>query len=797
MKRIVPLFLATILITILYAWWNGFTGDYPAEDGLRYWILFFISWIPGMVVSIVAAIMVARILKLDYLAWSSQDLRAAIFGLFFVSYFLGMEIQFLGGRALSNLFFDSTLVGSRSPVVTRIHVSDTFGSIIGWCILGGLLYLMYRVAERSRRRPVIFDLGARERRQKVFLFLKLVGAGVAILLFTLWISTTELNKRVQVGLVDRRWNLEPDSLLQTVTFEHTGLSHRRYLESLVQICSKLKDVGARVVVVPLPIDLKYSPSSAFLVETMARFGNVLFAVSANEKGSEPQFEVDAPLDKKVSVEWGVISTASFSAMFWWRPYKYYPWSYCESSAIPNVGDVAIEVVRKFLNGKQTMQPRVEGRKFSMGQYSTGLLDDGGALIVHRVYPYSAFEFYAIADDSSESVQFAVGGTHSGFQTGSNAKPWDLLAGKIVIVDPGEEITKTMNFGWTYMNIIHNILNGEGSRPLDAWTPLITLMMLTIVGVLIVFVRTWIGLIAVVGLTFCQGYLYFWLGFNRQIAFEPFPPIIGTILALIAFSFVVIADERKQMDRYEKKRALQELKTAHDMQMGLMPTSDPVVRGFDISGICTPADEVGGDYFDYVWLDEKKTKLGIAVADVSGKAMKAAITAVMTSGMVYREAGNNETPKSILTKINRPLYLKTERRIFTAMSFAVIDLQKKSMTFSNAGQMQPLLKRIGKTSSLQVRGAHLPLGMAEDVEYGETTVRLKKGDMLVFYTDGVPEAMNNSNEMFGFERFEAIVKQSSVTLSSKEIAVTIVEKVKEFTGPTKQHDDMTVVVVKVL
>jgi sigma-B regulation protein RsbU (phosphoserine phosphatase) len=178
-------------------------------------------------------------------------------------------------------------------------------------------------------------------------------------------------------------------------------------------------------------------------------------------------------------------------------------------------------------------------------------------------------------------------------------------------------------------------------------------------------------------------------------------------------------------------------------------------------------------------------------------MKAAITAVMTSGMVYREVGTNETPRSILRKINRPMYLKTEKRIFTAMSFAVIDLRKKKMTLSNAGQMQPLLKRGDKIQSVKVDGNHLPLGMTEDVEYGEAKLQLRKGDVIVFHTDGVPEAMNGKDELFGFERLERIVTESGADLSAKQVVANIVDCVADFTGSTKQHDDMTVVVVRVL
>ena len=342
------------------------------------------------------------------------------------------------------------------------------------------------------------------------------------------------------------------------------------------------------------------------------------------------------------------------------------------------------------------------------------------------------------------------------------------------------------------------MENESTIPLDAWTPafVVGVLLLSIVCMLSLkplLASVLIFLFAAMGQLWIDRQLLS----NFGLILEVVPPVLAGLWSIPFFLLVRVMHERRQVDVDEKSRIVQELKAAHDMQMGLMPTDDPKIPGYEISGICIPADEVGGDFFDYVWLDERKTRLGIAIGDVSGKAMKAAITAVLTSGMVYREVGRNETPKTILRKINRPMYLKTERRMFTAMTFAVIDVRKKMLTFSNAGQMQPMLKRRSVIQSLTVDGVRLPLGMMEDVDYHEVRVPLQPKDVIIFYTDGVPEAMNAKNEMFGFERLEAIVKESAATLPAKQLTASIVEKVTEFTGPTKQHDDMTVVVVRVL
>ncbi len=252
-----------------------------------------------------------------------------------------------------------------------------------------------------------------------------------------------------------------------------------------------------------------------------------------------------------------------------------------------------------------------------------------------------------------------------------------------------------------------------------------------------------------------------------------------------------------LENREKSSVQAELNAARNVQAGLMPTHDPEISGFDISAKCLPATEVGGDYYDYLWMNKGKSRLGIAVADVSGKAMKAAMTAVMTSGMIYREVGSNESPKTILRKINRPMYLKTDRRVFTAMCFAVLDTKKKQLSLSNAGQTFPVLLRKDVVEYLRVAGERLPLGVKEEVLYQEREIKLKKGDVVVFYTDGVTEAMNEKSELFGEERLEETLKRIYRGQSAKEIVSTLFKSLEDYAHGAKQHDDMTVVVVRVL
>lgn len=270
------------------------------------------------------------------------------------------------------------------------------------------------------------------------------------------------------------------------------------------------------------------------------------------------------------------------------------------------------------------------------------------------------------------------------------------------------------------------------------------------------------------------------------------------LAVIALGGIGYGVYRHKLhDDLEKARIASELKAAHDMQMGLMPANDPVVAGFDISGICKPAEAVGGDFFDYFWLDEEKTKFGIAVVDVSDKAMKGALTAVMTSGMVNSEVGYSQSPSIILQKVNAALYRKTERNAFITMSLAIIDTAKRTLTFANAGMTEPLLVRAGEIQYLKVEGMRLPLGVQRKLSYRGLTTPLQVGDVLVFYTDGVPETMNEKQEMFDFARLEASIRTLPMSLRAAEIVKTLLQEVEDFSGALKPHDDITLVVVRVI
>ncbi len=249
-------------------------------------------------------------------------------------------------------------------------------------------------------------------------------------------------------------------------------------------------------------------------------------------------------------------------------------------------------------------------------------------------------------------------------------------------------------------------------------------------------------------------------------------------------------------RLRNVRMKTELQAAHDAQMSIMPRENPVLEGFEISGACIPASEVGGDFYDFMWLNEDKTRLGVVVGDVSGKAMKAAMIAIMSNGMVFSKANEIRAVRDIMTRLNHSLYLKTDEIMYTALCFVSLDIKSKGFTFSLAAFNEPLLKRGSSTTRLQTSGDVFPLGAFEGTTYQENSVNLEKGDVIVIYTDGISDAWSRRQEFYETKRLEQLLRNMDTgSLSAVDINNMIIDDVSDYCGGEQQRDDMTVVVIK--
>lgn len=290
----------------------------------------------------------------------------------------------------------------------------------------------------------------------------------------------------------------------------------------------------------------------------------------------------------------------------------------------------------------------------------------------------------------------------------------------------------------------------------------------------------------------------WNQQTSQIIITIIPPfwqrawfIILVFLLIVGIAFLLY------LRRLRIIRMKIELQTAHDAQLSIMPKSDPVNENLEVSGICIPANEVGGDFFDYFWLDDDHKKFGIMIGDVSGKAMKAAVTAILTSGMIISEIRSNKSINNILENVNKSLISKIEKNMFVSLCLCVIDTENKNFNFSNAGLNRPIIKSNSKIEFLQSEGPRLPLGVQSDLSYQQTNIKFKSGDIIILTTDGVNEAQNSSRELYGNERLRnALLKLNTEKLSALAIKDSIISEVQRFTKKDKPMDDMTVLVIKI-
>jgi serine phosphatase RsbU (regulator of sigma subunit) len=274
-----------------------------------------------------------------------------------------------------------------------------------------------------------------------------------------------------------------------------------------------------------------------------------------------------------------------------------------------------------------------------------------------------------------------------------------------------------------------------------------------------------------------------------------PLVVSGALILAAVNLMVwiVAAERGVRDTLQT-----ELRLAQEVQMSLMPKASPVIPGLDVAGVSVPALEVGGDLFDYSLPGgTAEGKLGVAVVDVSGKGMQAAMAAVFATGAFASESQTSRSPAEILTRLNKTVFGHSKRGHFIAFLLGVFDPAGKQLVFANAGQTKPLLRREGKARWVDTVGVHFPLGMTEDSSYQEQHIDLQQGDIVCLLTDGFTEAMNEQMEPYGSDRLEAILSEPDLeTYSAEQVVQYVTQHVRVHTGVAPQHDDMTIVVVKV-
>jgi len=242
---------------------------------------------------------------------------------------------------------------------------------------------------------------------------------------------------------------------------------------------------------------------------------------------------------------------------------------------------------------------------------------------------------------------------------------------------------------------------------------------------------------------------------------------------------------------EKELLDKQLQMAKDVQTHLLPQNDPQIAGYDIAGVCIPAEKIGGDYYDYLQLMDGQ--IGIAVADVSGHGISSALVMSAFRSLLRTHAHGSSSPAQIACAINQHLPEFTGGNHFITMTYGILNPADDRVNFTRCGHPSPSL--LHPDGTVETFIANRPaFGIYRDVDYVDENKTLSQGDILIIFTDGVVDIENQNGEAFGSQQLIETIAQNKV-LTSQELIHHVVEQTRVFAGFQPYQDDFTLVIVK--
>ena len=242
---------------------------------------------------------------------------------------------------------------------------------------------------------------------------------------------------------------------------------------------------------------------------------------------------------------------------------------------------------------------------------------------------------------------------------------------------------------------------------------------------------------------------------------------------------------------KKKKLEAELDLAHDIQQKLLPRSSTQLKGYDIYGVNIAAQAVGGDYFDFIELDP--TSLLLALGDVSGKGMAAALLMANLQASLRAQAGIHSEITELTSILNNHIYNSTSSTQYITYFSGVLDVKNNEIKYCNAGHNPPILiKNNGATELLKKGG--IPLGFIPDTIYSESVISIEKGEILVVFSDGVTETFDVDENEFCESRLAELIHKNKA-LGSEEITNKIIDELKKFAAGNPSTDDVTLIILK--
>jgi len=247
---------------------------------------------------------------------------------------------------------------------------------------------------------------------------------------------------------------------------------------------------------------------------------------------------------------------------------------------------------------------------------------------------------------------------------------------------------------------------------------------------------------------------------------------------------------------EKQRLDRDLEAAHEIQRILLPEKCPTIQGYEIAAMNIPAQHVSGDYYDFVIVDENR--VGIAIADVSGKGVPASLIMAMCRTVLKNQAAGRHSAADVLRHVNSILYPDIREDMFITMAYAVLDFKNHTLTLAKAGHDAPLIYQAGDVpiQSLQAPGIALGIDSGEvfDTVVSDLVISLKPEDTVLMYTDGINEAVDAEGLEFGKEQIKSAMKAGAPG-GAAYLIQNVVERVCRFRGEQEQNDDITLVTIK--
>lgn len=341
----------------------------------------------------------------------------------------------------------------------------------------------------------------------------------------------------------------------------------------------------------------------------------------------------------------------------------------------------------------------------------------------------------------------------------------------------------------HAEMFSSIVNKNFIARVSRWVDLAILIFLGVVIALITFIEKPIkGFLALVFFILIFTGLCLFLFDLYGIWLDMVCPILMMVLLYLSLTLYKYIGEWKN-----RLKSDYELGTARTIQESFLPKSVPDIKGVEVRAVMFTARQVGGDLFEFIKFGEDR--LGVMIGDVSGKGIPASLFMAMIMGEFRCLNFAGLTPNEVLFRLNAKLVMESRSDLFVTMFYAIFDLKNKSVNFANGGHLPVLYIGKGMSPEFLDVDEGTPLGLMEGA-YSQKTITFNSGDIFVFYTDGITEAMNRRREMYGKERLVSVVEKSR-TLSAEGILDNIEKDVRRFEPKTTQHDDITAIVVKII